>query len=164
MKRILAGLLFLLVICVSGCRQPVGSIDTNGNGYGNGNGNGNNAGDLDFMWLVPNRQLYETDDSFDKYNDMQILVAEDGRIMKVLASDSSVTVEILRYPGVTLEDPETIPVKNQFYPFAFPGRHDVRVTYNKDTNNEQVAKYTITVQGQYIEGGDGSGFLETVWR
>jgi len=155
MKRIMTGLLIIfLVICVSSCVQPVGSIDSGGNGNGKGNGG---ASDLDFMWLVPTRLLYETEQSFDKYNDMQILVAEEGLVKEVKASDPNITVEILYYSQLDGE-PDPIPVSNQYFEFVFPGRYAVKVSYN-----DKSAQYSVTVQGIYNEGGDGSNFFDMIW-
>ena len=157
MKRLITGFItIILVICVSGCVQPIGNIDK----YG-GNGKGDvGSGEFNFMWLVPTRLLYETEQSFDKYNDMQILVAEDGLVKEVKASDPSIAVEILYYSQLD-GDPDPIPVTNQYFEFTFPGRYTVKVTH--DGEPPKSAQYSVTVQGQYVEGGDGSNFFDMIW-
>lgn len=149
MKRILTILtIIFLSICVSGCSPPVGNF---------GNGSGSGTLELDFMWLVPSRLIYETEQSFDKYQDLQILVAEDGVVKEVPVTHEDVKVEVLYFDS-QLDDPVPAPVTNRFFEFAFPGRHAVKVTYK-----EKSAQYSVEVRGTATGEGDGSDFFDTVW-
>ena len=147
MKKILTGLLIFLAICfITGCQQPVGIVTNSGGG----------AGNMDFMWLVPNRLLYETYDSFNAQNDLQILVAEDGVVKEIPYDSPSVTIEIIENPGMTSE--KAAPVRGMYFPFSLPGRHIINVKYN-----DKSARYSIEVRGTYTGGGDGSDFLDLIW-
>ena len=139
-------ILTLLAICfITGCQQPVGIITQQGGG----------SGGMDFMWLVPNRLLYETYDRFDAQDDLQILVAEDGAVKEIPHDSVSVTIEIIENPGLTSE---TITVIGTYFPFSLPGRHVISVRYN-----DKSARYSIEVRGTYTGGGDGSDFINFIW-
>jgi hypothetical protein len=161
-KSLFAKFLILLTVCavmgaLSGCRQPVGTIDSGNSGSGNGNGNGNGKTDeLNFMWLVPNRFLYETEERFERDFDLQIMVAENGVVKEIAPSDPNVKIEIIENPGLTSESVTV--VTGLYYPFSLPGRHIVQVTYIDKT-----ARYSIEVRGTFTGGGDGSDFLDLVW-
>jgi hypothetical protein len=154
MSRLLARfsiLIILTAMALIGCRQPVGSIDT-----GTGDG-GKGTGDLNYLLVLPTRQLYETEERFERDNDLQILVAEDGIIKEIPPDDSSIKIEIIENPGLASESITV--VNTMYYPFSLPGRHLVQVTYNeKFTRN-----YSIEVRGTFTGGGDGSDFMDIIW-
>ncbi|MCL2764626.1 MAG: hypothetical protein FWD40_05035 [Treponema sp.] len=144
--------IFFAVCALTGCPQPVGVIG----GNGNGNISDKGASDFDFLWLVPNRYLYETEERFERDYDLQILVAEDGYIKKVAPDESGVVIEIIENPGLSSEN-STI-VTSTFHPFSLPGRHIVNVEYNGKS-----AHYSIEVRGTFTNPGDGSDFIDIIW-
>ena len=156
MKKLLTLLFIILAVFVlTGCPQPVGGIG-GGNGNGNSNGNGSGSGDLDFLWLVPNRYLYETEERFERDYDLQILVAEDGYVKEIAPDTSGVVIEIIENPGL-ISEVSTI-VTDMYHPFSLPGRHIVSVTYNGRS-----ARYSIEVRGTFTNPGDGSEFVDIIW-
>ena len=148
MKHLFTKLLFIfLAVCfITGCRQPIGTLF---------DGGGGGAGDLSFMWVNPNRLLYETSDRFVRDQDLQILVAEDGVVKEIPPDDPRVTIEIIENPGLTSEAVTTV---DTHFPFSLPGRHIVSVKYN-----EKSARYSVEVRGTYAGGGDGSDFVDIIW-
>jgi hypothetical protein len=120
-----------------------------------GNGNGGGAGDLSFMWLVPNRLLYETEDRFVRDEDLQILVAEDGAVKEIPPASSSVLIEMIGNPGLSSE---YISVVGSHFPFSMPGSDIVHVTYAGNS-----ARYSPEVRGTFAGGGDGTEFVDIIW-
>lgn len=153
MKRLLIGFLFIsFTVCfITGCRQPVGGVG----GIDADEGDGDTA-DLNFLWLVPNRLLYETEERFERDNDLQIMVVEEGKIKSVPPSDSGVTIAIIENPGLSSENVTV--VTSMYHSFSLPGRHVVQVKYDNKS-----AKYSIEVRGNFTNPGDGSDFMEIVW-
>lgn len=148
MKRFLGIILILLTICVFvNCKQPVGSITKEEGGGG--------SFDLDFLWLVPARFLYDTEQWYIPENDLQIMYAGDGNIKVISAKD--VKIEILEHAD-SVDDPNIIKIENGQTKLVTAGRHRVRVTYN-----ERKAYYTIEVRGTYSGGGDDSDLFEVIW-
>jgi len=133
--------------------QPVGSIDTDGSGDGNGGG----AGDLDFLWLVPARILYETEQWFVPKNDLQIMYAGDGVVKELSYNTPGLQIEILEHAH-SVDNPNTIPITNGEIKLNTAGRHQIKVTYS-----EKSSHYTIEVRGTYSGGGDESDIFDIVW-
>jgi len=170
MRRILTFLLliFFSICVITGCSQPAGSINKNGEGggggNGNGNGNGNGGGDgdsrttYDFLMLRPNRILYELDGGkdgrFDRAADLRVFVADDEGYRSLDLFDPGLKLEIIMYPGLT----EIVTVINSHFPFSEAGRHVIRGTYDGKTD-----EYSIEVRGTLVNPGDGSGFIEMEW-
>ena len=156
MKHFFTGFMIFLVIAVlTGCTHPVGNIDRDGNGNGNGNG----TGDLNFMYLVPHRLLYETDQWFIPIEDLQIIYVENGLMRELPPYTPGVEIDVL-LNAHNVDNPPAIPVmpNSTEYKLITPGRHQIRVTYN-----EKSSRYTIEVRGTYSGGGDESDFLGSTW-
>ena len=152
MKKVLNITFILLTICfMAGCRQPVGSIDS-----GKGNGN-NGTGDLDFLWLVPGRFLYETDQWFVPEEDLQIMYAEGGAIHQLPYDTPGVVMEIIEHAHEA-DTPNIITVTNGVVKLATPGRHQIKVEYNG-----LISRYTIEVRGTYSGGGNEADIFDTIW-
>ena len=152
MKRLLQGVfyIFLVLNVFTGC-DPIGSINNGGD-----DDNGNGTGSLNFLWLVPNRFLYETEERFDREYDLQILVAENGYIREIPSDDSDITIEIIENPGLTSESSTVL--TNTFYRFVLPGRYIISVSYG-----ERSSRYSIEVRGTFVNPGDGSDFFGIIW-
>lgn len=152
MKQLLRTLLLIsLTVCfITGCREPAGGIA--GDGIGDGG-----SGDLEFLWLVPNRFLYETEEQFDRYNDFQVMYAAEGVVRSIPTNNGEVAVELIRYTILGPEMP-TIPLNNRYHSFLLAGRYEVQVTYRGMTE-----KYSIEVRGSFVNPGDGSDFIDIIW-
>jgi hypothetical protein len=162
MNRRLAGLLIVfLALCLSGCRQPVGSISPGSDGSGgNGNGVGNPVrNNYEFLMLRPNRILYEADGGadgrFDRLNDLRVFVADNGEFIPLASTDPALIIEVIENPGMSSE---AVTAVNTHFPFALPGRHLIRGTYHGFTD-----EYSIEVRGTYVNPGDGSEFVDIIW-
>jgi len=151
MNRLVAGLIIILALFVSGCSQPVGSIDINGGGSGT---------TYDFLMLRPNRLLYDADggiDSrFDRKNDLRVFLADKDGFKNIDNNDPKLLLEIVLNPGLMSE--RTSIINNGYFPFSEPGRHVIRGTYDKKTD-----EYSIEVRGVLTNPGDGGDFFEIIW-
>jgi len=150
MKRFLCVMLvFLVILTLSGCKQPVGSITGDGSGS-------SGAGDLDFLWLVPARILYETEQWFVPENDLQIMYAGDGAVREIPYRTQGVRIELHEhYEG---DYPNIIPLTNGELRLNTAGRHQIKVMYNNKSS-----RYVIEVRGTYSGGGDDSDLFDTIW-
>ncbi|MCL2184398.1 MAG: hypothetical protein FWB86_00895 [Treponema sp.] len=152
MKRFLIILLIILTICtVISCNQPIGSIDANGNGNGAG------SGELEFLWLVPARILYETEQWFVPGDDLQIMYAGDGVVKEIPYNTPGVEIEILEHAH-SVDNPNTIPITNGEIKLNTAGRHKIKVSFNDKSSH-----YTIEVRGTYSGGGDESDIFDIIW-
>jgi len=151
MKRLFRILAVFLTVCAFlSCRQPIGSLDTNGNGNGAG------SGDLEFLWLVPARILFETEQWYTPKEDLQIMYAGDGVVKEIPYNTPGVKIELHEhYEG---DYPNVIPLTNGELRLNTAGRHQIKVMYNNRT-----ARYVIEVRGTYSGGGDESDLFDTVW-
>ncbi|MCL2759610.1 MAG: hypothetical protein FWD22_05310 [Treponema sp.] len=154
MKRLLTGFFIILAVSViTGCRQPIGTIDSSA-------GPNSGGSNLNFMWVIANRYLYEIEHSFNRVEDLKIFSIEDGVMMHVPPDDPNVIIEIIPNPDADIVMSEE--VTEQFYPFSEAGRHIIRVTYKGKTDS-----YSIEVRGTYdIPRGDNTGGLGggIIWR
>ena len=162
MNRLLKGLLlfFLAVNVFTGCREPVGSL-SGGNGT-NGNGGGSGyigSGEFDFLWLRPNRILYDVNEGsngrFERERDLRVFVADDGGFFQLNTSDINLKIEVIMHPGMSSE---IVLEANSVFVFTETGRYIIRGTFNGKSD-----EYSIEVRGSYVNPGDGSGFLDWIW-
>ncbi|MCL2212194.1 MAG: hypothetical protein FWB95_09760 [Treponema sp.] len=142
--------IFLAMFVCAGCQQPVG-------GFGNGNGSG---GANDFILLKPNRQLYSLnsifENTFNRSTDFAVYFANNGPLQKIDPLDADLKIEIISTVGfVGAEINEE--VDSLFY-FAIPGRYKVIGTYLDKTD-----EYSIEVQGNFSDPGEGSEFAGIKW-
>jgi len=152
MKRFLRIFLIFLTFCaLVSCKQPVGSIDEGSAGNGGGG-----AGDLDFLWLVPARFLFETEQWYTPKDDLQIMYAGDGVIKEIPYNAPGVKIEL--YEHFEGDSPNIILLTNGEIKLNTAGRHQVKVTYN-----EKSSRYVIEVRGTYSGGGDDSDIFDVVW-
>jgi len=157
MRRILTFLLliFLTVCVLTGCPQPAGSINKNGDGNGDGEG----GTTYDFLMLRPNRILYELDGGvdgrFDRAADLRVFVADEEGYRSLDLFDPGLTLEIIMNPGLTTE---SVAVLNSHFIFSEAGRHVIRGTYDDKTD-----EYSIEVRGSLVNPGEGGGFIDIIW-
>jgi hypothetical protein len=135
----------------STCSPPAGTIDSSGNGTGNGNGG---RSGYDTFWLIPERLFYESPaDSFNQYDDLQIMTSDNGLVRQVDPDEPGVVIEISEKLSLGYGPP-------YFLPFVFqkPGIYRIEVRYNVKR-----AAYTVEVRGYYVPPGSGSDFLDIIW-
>jgi len=155
MNKLFKIIIIFLAVCIhTGCQQPVGGFGS-GNGSGNGNGSEN-----DFILLKPNRQLYSLesvfDNTFNRSTDFSVYIANNGPLVKIDPLDTDLKIEIISTVGVIgAEINEEV---NSFFAFAVPGRYKVMGTYLDKTD-----EYSIEVQGNFSDPGDGSDFTGIRW-
>ena len=138
-----------LFVCI-GCQQPVG-------GFGGGNGSG---GANDFILIKPNRQLYSLesvfDNTFNRSTDFVVYLANNGPLTKIDPLHTDLKIEIISTVGVIgTEINEEV---DSFFSFAVPGRYKVIGTYLDKTD-----EYSIEVQGNFSDPGEGSDFTGIKW-
>jgi hypothetical protein len=134
---------------LAGCAPPIGTLN-GGNGYGI---------DMDAMWIIPNRLLYELEnDFFDREYDLRIFLAENGTVKEIDPSDDDVTIEVFEYDSFLggRKNPRTVILR--YIGFEAPGRNDIEVTYKGKS-----AHYSVEVRGVPLNREDGSEFLDIIW-
>ncbi|MCL2175949.1 MAG: hypothetical protein FWB73_07885 [Treponema sp.] len=138
-----------LFVCI-GCRQPVG-------GFGGENGKG---GANDFILLKPNRQLYSLegmfDNTFNRSTDFVVYLANNGPLTKIDPLSTDLKIEIISTLGVL--GAEVNEKVDSSFSFAVPGRYKVIGTYQDKTD-----EYSIEVQGNFSDQGDGSDLTGIKW-
>ncbi|MCL2265505.1 MAG: hypothetical protein FWC22_05630 [Treponema sp.] len=150
MNKLLTIVIIILAICVyTGCQQPVG-------GFVGGSGESTN----NFILLKPNRQLYSLesifDNKFDRGSDFTVYIADNGPLQKIDPFDPSLTIEIISTIG--LVGAEVNEEVDDYFPFAIPGRYKVKGTYVDKTD-----EYSIEVQGNFSDPGEGYDFAGIKW-
>jgi len=142
-------IIFLAVCGITSCAPPVGSIV-------------NDKAKYDFLMLRPNRILYELDvaprdATFVRLEDLSVFVAEKGNYRKVNVTDPSLKIEIIMNPGTMAQKVNV--VYNGYFEFTQPGRHIIKGTYGN-----QEDEYSIEVNGEFTNPGDGSDFVGIKWK
>jgi len=150
MKRFLIGIIFVFLVIVSGCRQPVGVLTQAG---------GSGAA-YDFLLLRPNRILYEVnagagDGIFDRQADLRVFVADSGGFRPLNPGDGGLLLEVIYNPGLASQ--VITPIGTHF-PFSEAGRYVIRGTYD-----DKIDEYSIEVRGDYVNPGDGGDFFDFIW-
>jgi len=145
-------IIFLSVFVYTGCQQPVGSFGDSGKGNGNGTNN--------FILIKPNRQLYSLnsifDNTFNRSTDFVVYYANNGPLQKIDSLNADLKIEIISTVGlIGAEINEEVDL---IYSFAIPGRYKVIGTYIDKTD-----EYSIEVQGNFSDPGDGSDFTGIKW-
>jgi len=150
-KRII--IIFLIIFVCTGCQQPVGNFDGSGGGSTSGGTN-------DFILIKPNRQLYSLesifDNTFNRSTDFVVYLANNGPLQRLNSLDSDLKIEIISTVGlIGAEINEEV---NSSYSFAVPGRYKVIGTYFDKTD-----EYSIEVQGNFTDPGNGSDLAGIKW-
>lgn len=156
MKRLTTGLiLIILVICsLFGCRQPVGSLDLNGNG-----GSGNAVDDFFIQVFKANyyltRPVHER--TFLRRSDFFRVVGF-GSIGKIDQNDPDLLIEILSSPVSMNYDVYEVIEPNGSFEFSIEGNYILRGTYKGITD-----EVPIEVFGSEPNTGEGSSGIGWVW-
>jgi len=142
--------IFLAVCVITGCSNPVGSIDESG-----GNGGGSN----NFLMLKPNRILYEIDksDTFSRASDFQAYTSDGGSLRLINPLDSSLGIEIIAAPEL-VGNQTSESVTDTYKLPKLPGRYKVKGTYFGKTD-----EYSIQVEGSLSDPGDEYDFGGIKW-
>ena len=122
----------VVVIAVSGCTPPNGSIDSAG----------------DQLLAVPYRVAYEVNDLFLRYEDLSVFASLRGALMSIPVDQVSIAIAEDPY----LPDVLTPVALDEDYLFFSGGRKLVIVTYKKLS-----ARYSVEVRDPYSVGENGNG-------
>jgi len=126
MKRFVIAIfiIFSLICALANCSVPIGSIEKR-----------NNRKDIEAMWLIPHRQLYQIDDKFMRDKDFQLFIVEvGGRVEEVLPDptfpDVGAKVFITGNESLTTEFTEYM--KLDHHALHQVGTHKITVAYDPE--------------------------------
>jgi hypothetical protein len=157
MKRFVFAIfiIFSVICALTSCSIPIGTLENNKANY-----------QVDIMWLVPRRQLYQLDEKFvrmrppdnqEKEADFQIFIVDKGGVVEIPPEDPGVTVEI-RSGIIDLPSETRVPVTTPYHTFYKVGTHRVFVTFGG-----KEAWYALEVfspnNGNSLGGDDGIGII-----
>jgi len=113
---------------------------------------------LNSMFIIPRRILYEIDERYRRKEDFQLFVVENGVTMEIFTKTTAgITVTISGDHDLTTEFNDT--VNTDFHQFFRVGRHIVEVEYN-----ERKANYSLQVTSPSNGAGiGGDGGIGIIW-
>jgi len=153
MKRfVIAIFITFSVICaLANCSVPIGSIE-----------NPNNSEQIESMWLIPHRQLYQIDDKFKRDKDFQLFVVEmGGRVREILPDPQTgfpgvgAKVKITGNEGLSNEFTEVVEKEHSLHQV---GTHKITVEYANKSSYYIIEVFSPN-NGNTLGGDDGIGII-----
>jgi len=139
--------IFTLICAFAGCSMPIGNI------YGIKNEADSN---VNAMFIVPRRILYEIDERFMRNEDFQLFLVDNGVTMEIPAYTIGVTVALSGNHNLSTEFHD--PVTSTHHQFFRVGRHIVEVEYIGRKANYSL-QVTSPSNGAGIGGDGGIGII-----
>jgi len=135
------------VFVLTNCSSPIGTLE-------GGTNTAKYVGDP--MWLVPNRQMYQIDEKFERNKDFQIFFVLNGGVVEIPPETDGVEVIISKDINLSTEFHDTI--YTDYYPFYKVGRHIVTVNYQGRSANYSLEVFSPN-NGNSIGGDGGIGII-----
>jgi hypothetical protein len=152
MKRFVFAILmiFSLLCALTGCSLPIGTLEPDNND------------EVEALWLIPRRQLYQLDEKFERDKDFQLFVVDQGRVVEILpafAESNGVKVELSGQIGMSNEFHIPLYGKNDtISAFHIVGRYLVNVAYKGKSSYYSIEVFPPT-NGTGLGGDDGIGII-----
>jgi len=158
-KFVFAILIAFSAICaLTNCSVPIGSLESP-----------DSHDEIEGMWLIPHRQLYQIDDKFYRDKDFQLFIIEKGGRVVEIAPDLS---KQQTFPdlGVKVAITGNVDLSNEFTEImtkGFPGPHDlhqvgthkITVTYKELKSSYYMIEVFSPNNGNTLGGDDGIGII-----
>jgi len=150
-KFVFAILIIFSVLCaLTNCSLPIGTLERK------------QLDEVESIWLIPRRQLYQLDEKFMRDEDFQLYAVDNGMVWEVLppfTQANGVLVEIAGHIGLSTEFHQPLYGKdNTHHPFYVIGRHIVNVTYGGKSSWYSIEVFAPN-NGNTLGGDDGIGII-----
>jgi len=150
-KFVFAILIISSIMCaLTNCSQPIGTLEHSF------------SDEVDSIFLVPRRQLYQLDEKFIRDEDFQLFAVDGGMVLEILppfTEANRVYVELSGHIGLSTEFHQKLYGKeNTHHPFYVIGRHIVTVTYGGKSSWYSIEVFAPT-NGNTLGGDDGIGII-----
>jgi len=143
-------IIFSSLSALTNCALPIGNLEY----Y--------STDEVDSIWLIPRRQLYQLDEPFKRDEDFQLFAVDEGKVLEILppfTEANGVKVEIAGHIGLSTEFHYPIyGAANSLYPFNIIGRHIVNVTFGGKSSWYSIEVFAPN-NGNTLGGDDGIGII-----
>jgi len=159
MKRFVYALLiaFFALCALVNCSVPIGSIELP-----------DNHDEIESMWLIPHRQLYQIDDKFYRDKDFQLFIIEKGGRVVEIKPDLEKKPKAETFPDLgakvsltyNIEQPneKTEVMDNATHSFTIIGTHKITVSYANKSSYYMIEVISSN-NGSTLGGDDGIGII-----